>query len=95
MDFSSQIPAGGKLDATQRAQLMSSVKQQLAIAKAQELLEKINDKCFKMCLSKPGSSLSSSDQKCLTNCMDRYLDAWNAVSKTYMTRIQKELGGMK
>lgn len=95
MDFSSQIPAGGKLDPSQRAQLMNSVKQQLAIAKAQELLEKINDKCFKMCFSKPSSSLSSSDQKCLTNCMDRYLDAWNAVSKTYMSRIQKELGSMK
>ena len=29
-------------------------------------------------------------QKCLSMCMDRYMDAWNTVSKTYTTRLQKE-----
>ncbi len=64
MDFSSSnnVGAANKLDPSQRAQLMNSVKQQLAMAKAQELLQQINDVCFKMCITKPSSSLSSSEQ---------------------------------
>ncbi len=37
-------------------------------------LQTVRDKCFKACLGNPGSSLSSSDQKCLNRCMDRYQD---------------------
>ena len=32
----------------------------------------VRDKCFKACITSPGSSLSSGDQKCLSRCMDRY-----------------------
>lgn len=42
--------------------LMMNIKQQLDVAHAQELLMTINEKCFKMCVQKPSSSLSSSDQ---------------------------------
>lgn len=38
MDFSS-APAAGKMDAGQRERLMDQVKQQIALANAQELLE--------------------------------------------------------
>jgi hypothetical protein len=67
MDFSSNSlgspGAGGKtMDANQKAQMINSVKQQLAMAKLQEMLETINNKCFKMCILKPGSSLSGSEQ---------------------------------
>lgn len=34
----------------------------------------VRDKCFKMCIASPGSSLSSSDQKCINRCVDRYQD---------------------
>ncbi|KAJ9533250.1 hypothetical protein QJQ45_018324 [Haematococcus lacustris] len=34
----------------------------------------VRDKCFKLCITSPGTSLSSSDQKCLSRCMDRYQD---------------------
>lgn len=43
-------------------------------------LQTVRDKCFKMCLSSPGSSLSSSDQKCLSRCMDRYQDVSAAMT---------------
>lgn len=29
-------------------------------------------------------------QKCVAMCMDRYMDAFNLVSKTYSARIQRE-----
>ncbi|UJR10313.1 hypothetical protein I4U23_014519 [Adineta vaga] len=79
-----------KLDESQRHQIMGSVQQQLALQNAQELLQKLSDKCFKACVAKPGSSLSSSEQKCITSCSDRYMDAWNIVSRTYAERIKRE-----
>jgi hypothetical protein len=32
----------------------------------------VRDKCFKACITSPSSSLSGSEQKCLSRCMDRY-----------------------
>jgi len=37
-------------------------------------MQTVRDHCFKMCITSPGSSLSSSEQKCLGRCMDRYQD---------------------
>ncbi|XP_064627747.1 mitochondrial import inner membrane translocase subunit Tim13-like [Lineus longissimus] len=93
MDFST-AGAGGKLDSSQREALMSQVKQQIAVANAQELLQKMTDKCFKKCINKPGSSLDNSETKCIAMCMDRYMDAWNLVSTTYQTRLSKERSRM-
>ena len=39
-----------------------------------------------------GTSLDSGEQRCLSYCMDRYMDTWNVVSKTYQSRILKERG---
>jgi import inner membrane translocase subunit TIM13 len=39
---------------------------------------------------KPGASLSKGEEGCFTACMEKYMSAWNAVSKTYVARIQKE-----
>ncbi|KAI0988513.1 hypothetical protein GJ496_005914 [Pomphorhynchus laevis] len=69
-----------------RQQIMSSVQQQIAVQNFQELLQKISEKCFKMCVTKPGSLLSNSEQKCLNNCTDRYIDSFNTVSRTYLNR---------
>ncbi|KAF2881839.1 hypothetical protein ILUMI_24340 [Ignelater luminosus] len=82
------LPAG--LSSTQKDELMDQVKQQIAVANAQELLTKMTEKCFKKCITKPGTSLDSSEQKCIAMCMDRYMDSWNLVSRTYSERIQKE-----
>ena len=54
---------GGKaMSASERAALMSNVQQQVALAQAQEMLQAISEKCFKMCISKPSTSLSNSEQ---------------------------------
>ncbi|SPQ22390.1 c56ff4a8-c9ac-42ce-ba92-4096ea274d23 [Thermothielavioides terrestris] len=54
--------------------------------------QNINEKCFERCVPKPGSSLSSSEQTCLTQCMEKYMAAWNIVNATYIQRIQQEIG---
>ncbi|KAI0759557.1 Tim10/DDP family zinc finger-domain-containing protein, partial [Trametes elegans] len=71
-------------------QFKSSIHNELALQNAQELMNKVNEKCFAKCVPKPGSSLSSSEEKCLSQCMDRYLEAFDMISRTYFTRIKKE-----
>merc|ERR1711997_1149340 len=83
-----------KLSPQQKEELMKTVQTQVALANMQELLTKITDKCFKKCISSPGSSFSSSDQKCLAMCMDRYMDSFNLVSKAYTTKLTREQGRM-
>ncbi|KAL3285174.1 hypothetical protein HHI36_019293 [Cryptolaemus montrouzieri] len=86
------LPTG--LSGAQKDELMDQVKQQIAVANVQELLTKMTEKCFKKCINKPGTSLDSSEQKCIAMCMDRYMDSWNLVSETYRLRIQKERNKM-
>lgn len=60
------------LSSNQKSDLMDQVKQQIALANAQELLTKMTEKCFKKCVNKPGTELDSSEQKCVAMCMDRW-----------------------
>ncbi len=41
-------------------------------------------------MPKPGTSLSSGEEGCFKSCMEKYMSAWNTVSKQYVARIQKE-----
>jgi import inner membrane translocase subunit TIM13 len=56
------------------------------------IYQKVNEHCFEKCVPKPGSSLSSGETSCFTNCMEKYMAAWNTVSKQYINRIQAEQG---
>ncbi|TRY77302.1 hypothetical protein TCAL_04068 [Tigriopus californicus] len=82
----------GKMSSSQKDELMRTVQAQVALANMQELLSKVTDKCFKKCISSPGTSLGSSDQKCIAMCMDRYMDSFNLVSKAYSERLRQESG---
>ncbi|KAM8940217.1 mitochondrial import inner membrane translocase subunit Tim13 [Pelodytes ibericus] len=90
-DFSPTGAASGKVDT---GAIMEQVKVQIAVANAQELLQRMTDKCFRKCIGKPGSSLDNSEQKCIAMCMDRYMDAWNTVSRAYNSRLQRESAKM-
>lgn len=80
----------GNLSSAQKGELMDQVKQQIAVANAQELLTKMTEKCFKKCVQKPGTSLDSSEQKCIAMCQDRFMDSWNIISRTYGMRLRDE-----
>ncbi|NXQ31683.1 TI13A translocase, partial [Alaudala cheleensis] len=58
-DFSSGGSGGGKLDP---GLIMEQVKVQIAVANAQELLQRMTDKCFRKCIGKPGGALDNSEQ---------------------------------
>ena len=51
--------------------------------------QKINEHCFERCVPTPGSSLSSGEQTCFNNCMEKYMGAWNATSRQYLSHVQK------
>ncbi|TFY59423.1 hypothetical protein EVJ58_g5783 [Rhodofomes roseus] len=68
--------------ASRRQAFMETYRQEMALTNAQELMNKCNEKCFAKCVTKPGGSLSGSEQ--------RYMEAFNIVSKTYIARVQKE-----
>lgn len=54
--------------------------------------QKLNEHCFERCVPKPGSSLSSTETTCYTHCMEKYMAAWNTVSKQYLGHVQKGVG---
>ncbi|XP_037949748.1 mitochondrial import inner membrane translocase subunit Tim13-like [Teleopsis dalmanni] len=84
----------GSLSGADKGELIEQVRQQIAVANAQELLTKMTEKCFKKCVGKPGVTLDSSEQKCISMCMDRFMDSWNLVSRAYGTRLQREQNKM-
>jgi len=73
-----------------KMQIMRQVQQEAAMQNARMLVEKLNEHCFERCVVKPGTSLSSGEEGCFKNCMEKYMSAWNTVSKQYVARIQKE-----
>ncbi|PSS12680.1 hypothetical protein M430DRAFT_44561 [Amorphotheca resinae ATCC 22711] len=70
--------------------VMNQVRQEAAMTNARQLIEKVNEHCFEKCVPKPGSSLSSGETTCFTSCMEKYMAAWNTVSRQYINRIQQE-----
>ncbi|RKP05963.1 Tim10/DDP family zinc finger protein, partial [Thamnocephalis sphaerospora] len=73
-----------------KQEVMDQVRGELAMANAQELINKVNEKCFNKCVPKPGTLLDGTEQGCISKCMDRYMEAWNVVSRAYISRVQRE-----
>ncbi|EIM90849.1 uncharacterized protein STEHIDRAFT_165331 [Stereum hirsutum FP-91666 SS1] len=88
---SSASPSPTPQDALARKEaVMTSIRNELALANAQELMNKTNEKCYAKCVTKPSTSLSGSEETCLARCLDRYMEAFNIVSRAYTTRLSKE-----
>jgi import inner membrane translocase subunit TIM13 len=73
-----------------KMQIMRQIQQEAAMQNARMLVEKLNEHCFERCVPKPGTSLSKGEEGCFTSCMEKYMQAWNTVSKQYVARIQRE-----
>ena len=58
------------------------IQHEMNAAFVQEFYQTVRDKCFKACITKPGTSLSSSEQQCLAKCCDRYQEATEIVTKS-------------
>ncbi|KAI0393925.1 Tim10/DDP family zinc finger-domain-containing protein [Xylariaceae sp. FL0594] len=73
-----------------KAEVMRQVQTQYAIDNAKQLIERINDHCFQRCIPKPGASLSSGEQTCFTQCMEKYMAAWNHVNGAAIEQLRHE-----
>ncbi|KAH8920964.1 hypothetical protein BT69DRAFT_1283531 [Atractiella rhizophila] len=70
--------------------LKQAISQQIATTNAQGLIDAVNHKCFQKCVTKPSDKLGSSEEGCLDRCMQRYLEAYDIINRTYMARVAKE-----
>jgi import inner membrane translocase subunit TIM13 len=64
---------------------------------ADNAIQKVNEHCFERAIPNPGSSISSSEQTAFTNCMEKYMAAWNTTSRQYLGHLQQRgagVGGM-
>ena len=41
----------------------------------------LTDKCWELCVDKPSTKLSGSNEKCISNCVNRFIDVNNYVFK--------------
>ncbi|KAI3424729.1 hypothetical protein D9Q98_008118 [Chlorella vulgaris] len=76
--------ASGSGGQPSESQVMDAVQQEMSIAFLQEFYQTVRDKCFDKCVTKPSSSLSSSEQQCLARCCDRYAEATQIVTKAVL-----------
>lgn len=58
-------------------------------------MQTVREKCFAKCITKPGSSLSSSEANCVSRCTDRYLDATRMISSVVLQAYSSGNGGMQ
>ncbi|KAG6853794.1 hypothetical protein C0991_001383 [Blastosporella zonata] len=64
MSFLSSTPPNTADVTAKKEAIMAQVRSELALANAQELMNKVNEQCYSKCVTKPGESLSSSEQVC-------------------------------
>lgn len=82
------LSALSNLSASEKDELKKQLKAEMLSANMRELITEMTDKCFEKCVAKPGSSLDSYEQRCLGNCMDRFLDSWNTVSRAFTAKLR-------
>ncbi|KAL8727892.1 MAG: hypothetical protein Q9166_005769 [cf. Caloplaca sp. 2 TL-2023] len=75
-----------------KTQIMDQIRQEAAVNNARALITKLNGHCFDKCIPSPGTSLSKKEEGCLSACMEKYMGAWNTVSRVYIAQIQKTAG---
>ncbi|TEB34467.1 hypothetical protein FA13DRAFT_1598317, partial [Coprinellus micaceus] len=70
--------------------VIQAVQNETALTNVQELMNSSTERCYKACVTNPGASLTGNEQKCLSSCFDKYLEAFTIVSKAYGTRLRSE-----
>ncbi|KAI4528692.1 hypothetical protein K523DRAFT_232116 [Schizophyllum commune Tattone D] len=65
-----------KFDAATQKELQEFLEKEQATARMNQSIHTFTKMCWKKCMtSTPSTRLSSSEQSCLQNCVDRFLDS--------------------
>ena len=62
-------------------QIMAAVLMNLQQEEAMRFFVTVREKCFDKCIEKPSGSMSSGEERCLSHCLGRYVDATRAVAE--------------
>ncbi|UZJ53211.1 hypothetical protein CBS101457_002531 [Exobasidium rhododendri] len=74
--------------------IKQQVSSEIAMANAQQLITKATEKCYAKCIPSPSTSLSSKEEKCLGMCLERYFEAFNLISSTYVRKVSEQRGSL-
>ena len=78
-----------------KSRIQTQLQTESALTNAKALIAKVNENCFSSCIPNPGPSLSSKEQTCLSQCMEKYIEAWNLTSKTYISQLGNQNPGLR
>jgi len=70
--------------------ILRAIRDKSAQEQLSELLKRMHTVCFTHCVTLPSTSLSSKEQTCINQCMEKYMDMRTAVGKQWNTAVQKE-----
>eukprot|EP01026_Neomeris_dumetosa_P076329 TRINITY_DN81826_c0_g1_i1.p1 TRINITY_DN81826_c0_g1~~TRINITY_DN81826_c0_g1_i1.p1 ORF type:complete len:110 (+),score=4.71 TRINITY_DN81826_c0_g1_i1:49-330(+) len=87
MDFNpgSSLSSGSRGAGASDQQVMQDIQQQMGAMHLQEYMTSMRDKCFKVCIQKPSNKLQSSEQQCLSKCIDNYMQATEIVTNSLIS----------
>ena len=91
-DSMSRAAAGGDSfpgSNSQQDLLKMRVHKQLASQYLNELAQKISEKCFERCYKADTSTIDTAEGACSALCADRYLDTFNEVRRTLVSRNRR------
>ncbi|XP_026847029.1 mitochondrial import inner membrane translocase subunit tim13 [Drosophila persimilis] len=67
---------------------LKHIRQQILLANVQELIKKMTHRCFRICIVRPGPTLTTSERDCVSNCADLFMKSVQRVSQQYFRRRQ-------
>ncbi|KAI9293342.1 putative TIM8-translocase of the mitochondrial inner membrane [Neoconidiobolus thromboides FSU 785] len=79
-----------QLDDKSKKELSQFIENEQAKARVQQSVHTLTDLCWDKCIRKVGNKLDSTEEGCLRNCVERFLDT----SIHIVTKIQSGQGRM-
>merc|ERR1719154_1045874 len=76
------------------AELQKFIMMQSQQAQLRESIHKLNDTCWETCTVSADSKLGSRTETCLSNCVERFIDASVFMTNRFAQLLQKNAGGM-
>ncbi|KAI0984442.1 hypothetical protein GJ496_008578 [Pomphorhynchus laevis] len=72
-------------------ELMSFIEQESQKQRVQAIIYSMTDECWQMCIDSTGSKLSSKQESCLTNCVERFIDTSDHVIRKLAEKGKSEI----
>eukprot|EP00938_MAST-03A_sp_MAST-3A-sp1_P006687 g6687.t1 len=77
----------GEFNPQQADQALAQMRQQVSIQALTNMVNTMTQKCFEKCVTKPGDSLSSREQRCLDACVKNYQKTMMTVKNTIEKQV--------